>query len=150
LGVAYLDLTAGHAHEHGWNRQAWGVAIYPFIEQQPLYDAYDPKLRGTAYTNWCNTANSNGPGAPAAQAISTLFCPSDGMGGQARQFRHCPGKFCVSNYMAFLGDRPYECSLPVWHERFQLHCAPGLQTKKAAFGIGASRQVPLVALTNLA
>jgi hypothetical protein len=105
---------------------------------------------GTAYTNWCNTANSNGPGAPAAQAISTLFCPSDGMGGQARQFRHCPGTFCVCNYMAFLGDRPYECSLPVWHERFHLHWGPGLQTKKAAFGISASRQAPLVALNNLA
>ncbi len=90
--------TAGH----GWNRQTWGVTIYPYIEQQVLYQRYNPNLVGQSQTNWCNNANGKGPGAPASAPIAALLCPSDGMAGSTKTFS-C-GTYAMSNYMAYIGD----------------------------------------------
>jgi len=42
------------------------VAIYPFIEQQALFDQYNPNLVGGGGTNWAGTANTMPPNGPAA------------------------------------------------------------------------------------
>ena len=134
-GVTYFDPSipgAGWA-PHGWNRQAWGVAIYPFLEQQVLYDRYDPNL-SDGFENWWGTANANGPGAPLSQPISGLLCPSDGLGGTTKTFSG-GGTYCLSNYMGFLGDTPYDSALPASHPSFTPPAA-----KKAAFGIGVWRR----------
>ena len=91
------------AEGHGWNRQAWGVTIYPYIEQQTLYQRYDPNANGRSATNWCQSPNAVGPGAPASVSISALLCPSDGMGGLTKTFGSC-GTYAMSNYMAYIGD----------------------------------------------
>ena len=135
-GAACFDVMNSDSGGHNWNRQAWTVTVYPFIEQQNLYDKYDPDLVGLSLTNWWGTANTNGSGAPGSQPISTLLCPSDGVGGKTRTYSG--GVFCLSNYKAFIGDRPYLYALPPTHPRF-----PGpvsLEAKKAAFGIGVYRR----------
>jgi prepilin-type N-terminal cleavage/methylation domain-containing protein len=47
-GVAVFNFGATDSTGHGWNRQTWGVAIYPYIEQQALFDRYDPNLGGAS------------------------------------------------------------------------------------------------------
>jgi prepilin-type N-terminal cleavage/methylation domain-containing protein/prepilin-type processing-associated H-X9-DG protein len=132
-GVALFNFGTADATGHGWNRQAWGVTIYPFIEQLALYNLYKPNLPGSSGANWYRNANSNGVGAPASQPIGMLLCPSDGMGGKTKTFSG--GIFCTSNYMAFLGDRPYQSVLPRTCSAFVSPAA-----KKAAFGIGVCRR----------
>ena len=134
MGVNYADLKAGSATGHGWNRQSWGVAVYPFIEQMALYQRYDPNLKGVSFTNWCGTKNAQGPGAPASVPIATLLCPSDGLGGSTKDFNaYGCGVFCTSNYLVFMGDRSYFGGLPTWHPNFV-----GPPNRRSAFGIGYS------------
>jgi prepilin-type N-terminal cleavage/methylation domain-containing protein len=95
-----------------FRRQSWPVTIYPFMEQQSLYDRYNPNLNGVGNTNWWGTANSNpAVGGPACQPLATILCPSDGMGGSTRTYSGGI-VFCLSNYMAFLGDKPFLFSKP--------------------------------------
>ena len=137
-GVGYLDVEKvphpSSSTGHGWNRQTWGVAVYPFIEQQAAYDLYDPLLVGISYTNWCNTANSSTPDSPAAIPISILRCPTDPQQVNPRELG-C-GWFCVSNYMAVTGDRGYMHGLPSTHPNFV-----GPARLPAAFGIGVWRRI---------
>jgi prepilin-type N-terminal cleavage/methylation domain-containing protein/prepilin-type processing-associated H-X9-DG protein len=124
-----------------WNRQTWAVAIYPFIEQQALYDLYDPSLVGIGQTNWANTANSR-PTPPsstatkygaACPAIPTFLCPSDGMAGSTRAYNihGIDGTFCLTNYMVFVGDLPFKHTAPPAHP---FYSAPRART--AAFSPG--------------
>jgi prepilin-type N-terminal cleavage/methylation domain-containing protein/prepilin-type processing-associated H-X9-DG protein len=140
-GVSVFDIAHSDPYGHGWSRQAWGVTIYPFVEQQALFDRYQPSLpagpSGGA-TNWWNNANSNVPDAPASQPIALLLCPSDGVGGSTRKYNG--GTFCLSNYMAFLGNKSYRYSLPVSAPGFPDAAHPELQARKAAFGIGVWRR----------
>jgi prepilin-type processing-associated H-X9-DG protein len=62
-----------------------------------------------------------------------LLCPSDGQAGSTRV--NIFGTYCLSNYVAFLGDRPYLSALPPTHPYFQAPAAT-----KAAFGIGVYRR----------
>ncbi|MBN2292515.1 MAG: DUF1559 domain-containing protein [Pirellulales bacterium] len=132
-GVSLFDPVHADYGGHGWSRQAWGVTIYPYIEQQDLYDKYDPNLVGSSGTNWYRNANANGKGAPASQVISMLLCPSDGVGGKTKTFPG--GLYCLSNYMAFLGDLPYRHALPSSCPAFTAPSA-----KKAAFGVEVWRK----------
>lgn len=52
--------------DDGWGA-TWMIMIFPFIEQQALYDQYDCRLPGT------NTANQ----AVTATRVAALRCPSD-------------------------------------------------------------------------
>ena len=136
-GTAYLKLTDPSTQGHGWNRQTWAVAIYPFIEQQALFDRYNPNLGGasSSYANWAGTANSAPPNGPACQPISLLLCPSDGMAGSSRTHGGGTQTLCLSNYMGFMGDQPYQSGLPASHPNFVAPTA-----KPAAFGIGVWRR----------
>ncbi|MBN2292521.1 MAG: DUF1559 domain-containing protein, partial [Pirellulales bacterium] len=137
VGVGYTNVNSnkGDGFGHYWNRQAWGIAIYPFIEQMSLYERYDPNLVGASYTNWCRTANSDGDNSPAGTPISTLLCPSDGQAGPQR-VNSC-GTFALSNYMVFLGNKQYYHSLPANHPNFPTAEGASLD---AAFSIGIARK----------
>jgi prepilin-type N-terminal cleavage/methylation domain-containing protein len=135
-GAACFDIMHSDTSGHGWNRQAWTVTVYPFLEHDDLFDKYDPNLKGSSGTNWWGTWNTSGPGAPGSEPIATLLCPSDGVGGATRTYSG--GVFCLSNYKAFIGDRPYMYALPTNHPNFP--GSPSLQAKKAAFGIGVYRR----------
>jgi prepilin-type N-terminal cleavage/methylation domain-containing protein/prepilin-type processing-associated H-X9-DG protein len=132
-GTAYLDLSANSFLGFGYNRQAWGVDILPFIEQQSVFDRYDPKLVGVGYSNWYNTANSNSPDAPAAAQVASLLCPTDGQSEYPRKIGN--NWYALCNYLAFIGDRPYQHGLPSSHPNLN---APA--SKPAAFGTGVWRR----------
>jgi prepilin-type N-terminal cleavage/methylation domain-containing protein len=137
-GVSYLDVEKvphpSSSTGHGWNRQSWGVAVYPFIEEQAAYDLYDPTLPGVAHTNWCDTANSATRNSAAAIPISTLRCPTDPQ--QINPRENACGWYCVSNYLAVTGDRGYMHGLPSTHPNFV-----GPARLPAAFGIGVWRRI---------
>ena len=129
-GACWFDL---HVMSE-WNRQTWAVPIYPFIEQQALFDRYNPNLVGGAGTNWYDTANSDPTkNGPACQPIAMFLCPSDGLGGSTRTYTG--GTFCLSNYMAFLGDTPFRYVIPL-----RILMLPVGLAKNAAFGIGVWRR----------
>ncbi|MBN2292520.1 MAG: DUF1559 domain-containing protein [Pirellulales bacterium] len=138
-GVGYNNVkieTRTDTYGHSWNRQTWGIAIYPFIEQMSLYERYDPNLKGRSGTNWCETANSDGENSPAGRPVSTLLCPSDGQGGLVKK-GGC-GTLSLTNYMVFLGNKQYYHSLPTNHPNFPTGEGAALD---AAFSIGIARKL---------
>ena len=128
-GAIHDHATAtGGGITYGWNRQSWAIWIYPFLEQQNVYDRFDPKLPGRSNTCWCQNANSQGPDAPTAAVVPGFVCPSDGMGGQTRT-GSC-GTHCLSNYLGFFGDVAHDHGFPPDYPRY---VAPPNQP--AAFGM---------------
>jgi prepilin-type N-terminal cleavage/methylation domain-containing protein/prepilin-type processing-associated H-X9-DG protein len=113
----------------GPNRQTWAIWLYPYVEQQAAYDAFNPRLVASGNACWCNTANSTGPNPPTAAIITTFYCPSDGLGGTTKTIGSC-GRFALSNYLGFFGNIARDNGNPGASPR----------NKKAAFGInfGAS------------
>ena len=66
----------------GKPRTAWTVHLYPFLEQQNVYDRFDfCAAPGCGGAVWTNPINSQGIDPPTAAVISGLLCPSDGRGG---------------------------------------------------------------------
>jgi prepilin-type N-terminal cleavage/methylation domain-containing protein/prepilin-type processing-associated H-X9-DG protein len=117
---------------HGWNRQTWGVTIYPYIEQQTLYQRYNPNAVGNSGTNWCGTPNAVGPGAPASVPIPALLCPSDGLAGLTKTFS-C-GTYALSNYMAYMGD--FTFATLIANPAHPLYQGGPNISKKTAFWLG--------------
>jgi prepilin-type processing-associated H-X9-DG protein len=65
------------AKENVADRTTWTFLIYPFIEQQSLFDLYQGKLTSTYYNGVCyDTATMERPGAVS---ISAYQCASDPM-----------------------------------------------------------------------
>jgi len=120
----------GDTEAHGWNRQAWGVCIYPYIEQQTLYQRYNASATGRSGTNWCGTPNAVGPGAPASVSFSALLCPSDGLAGLTKTFGTC-GTYALSNYMAYIGD--FAWYNVVANETYPKYVGAANVSKKTAF-----------------
>ena len=122
------DLATASQYCPGRNRQSWAISLYPHLEQQNVFERFDPTLEGRSNTCWCETANSLGPDAPTAAVVPGFLCPSDGMGGKTRT-GSC-GTHCLSNYLAFFGDIAYYHGLTAEF--------PGYQeppNKPAAFGV---------------
>ena len=113
---------------YGANRQTWAISLYPFLEQQAVYDRFDPDLVGGGRACWCMTSNSQGPSAVTGVVVSGFFCPSDGMGGKI-QTSVC-GDLMKSNYMAFFGDIAHDNGIPPNESG-----AVSPPNKRAAFGI---------------
>jgi prepilin-type N-terminal cleavage/methylation domain-containing protein/prepilin-type processing-associated H-X9-DG protein len=134
-GAVFFNVATGPG-AHGANRQTWMVPLYPFIEQQAIYDKYQPNLVGGGGSNWAGTANTQPPNGPGCQPIAALLCPSDGLAGTTRTHGAGPTaqRIALSNYMAFMGNQPYTNGLPASNPA---HKTPA--SKKAVFGIGVWR-----------
>ena len=97
-------------------RITYMISLYPFLEQKPAYDRWDPTAPGTpdgygGTIPWCSSVNSLGDDAVTAVVVPTLVCPSDGMGGKTST-RVKYWTSCHSNYLAFFGDDNYASILP--------------------------------------
>ena len=86
LGETELDPRTGRMHN-------WVIAILPHMEEGPLYDQFNLKLRLV-----------DQPGSPQATEISMLLCPSDDARGRIYQHplltRNKP--FAKGNYAAYV------------------------------------------------
>lgn len=67
------DPRATVAEEGAWE-QTWAIAIFPFIEQKPLYDKLTPLMLTTRASRWSQTVPE------CNNTIETYVCPSDGYG----------------------------------------------------------------------
>jgi prepilin-type N-terminal cleavage/methylation domain-containing protein/prepilin-type processing-associated H-X9-DG protein len=80
-----------HGSPNGWG---WGPMIFPFLEQQPLYDVFQPVIGGMigtpTGTNWSGTLpapNTTFNGVRLLQQpVPTFLCPSDGSSTVLNQF----------------------------------------------------------------
>jgi prepilin-type N-terminal cleavage/methylation domain-containing protein len=132
-----------HAHPTHWAgpRLGYMIRLYPYFEQEALYNRFDPKIYKASADEygvgipWCGSANSVGPNAPTRAVVKNLLCPSDGLGGETCTYRDPDkgrelGTWNRSNYAAFFGDRNYGAFFPgqvPQNER-------GPQNKRAIFG----------------
>ena len=97
-------------------RITYMVALYPFLEQGPAFNRWDPKAPGTpdaygASVPWCASVNSLGNDPVTAVVVPNLLCPSDGLGGLTSTrvgYYTCNH----SNYLAFFGDANFGAILP--------------------------------------
>lgn len=97
-------------------RITYMISLYPFLEQKPAFDRWDPTAPGTpdgygGTIPWCSSVNSLGDDAVTAVVLPNLLCPSDGVGGRTST-RVTYWTSCHSNYLAFCGDDNYAAILP--------------------------------------
>ncbi len=93
----------------GGPRITWAIQIYPFLEETNVFDRFDFTLSPAGYV-FANNANSTGSTSATAIAISTLLCPSDGLGPSSKP--SVWGTFAKSNYLAFFGNIDYASACP--------------------------------------
>jgi len=105
-------------------RTTWSIWIYPYLEQEPAYNKFDPSLGSAAQISWYNNANSIGPNSATAAVVPAFYCPSDGLGVVTRTVPQ--GTYSFSNYLGFFGDISYGKGIP--------GAAPPVN-KRAAFGL---------------
>ena len=60
-----------------WPRLTWAIHLYPFLEQQGAYDAFDFNATGAGGYVGDDPKNCTGPDAPTAVVLPTMLCPSD-------------------------------------------------------------------------
>jgi prepilin-type processing-associated H-X9-DG protein len=58
-------------------RLSWNVYLYPYIEQNGIYNNFNFSLMGPQGMPWYGTANSLAVGAPTSIIVPTFVCPSD-------------------------------------------------------------------------
>ena len=100
------------AKEWAYPATTWSVFLYPYLEQGNVYHAFnfnhpgtDPALLGFVLFAPENSVN---PGAPCSVVVSTMLCPSDGMGGQVHHNPYVSGStFARGNYLGFFGNLDY-------------------------------------------
>jgi prepilin-type N-terminal cleavage/methylation domain-containing protein/prepilin-type processing-associated H-X9-DG protein len=90
--------------------------LYPYLEQVPAFERFNPNAEGTAdvfggFVPWCGSPNSQGPDPATAIVVPTLLCPSDGMGGKTSEYWTNLGTLIATwnncNYLGFYGDKNY-------------------------------------------
>lgn len=99
LGVLQDNLGA----EFGYPRLTWGIHLYPYIEQQAVYDQFifAPGVSGTMYLG----VNADHAGAPSRAVIPCMLCPSDSRGSTV--YAHPgikPNETSKGNYATFFGN----------------------------------------------
>jgi prepilin-type processing-associated H-X9-DG protein len=110
---------------NGSPRTTWAIHLYPYLEQQNVYDRFDFRVvPGAGGAVWTNPVNSQGSGAPTAVVISALLCPSDGMGDNIHIHPSGVGSYARGNYAGFFGNIDYGSAQPPF----------GAFHKRAAFG----------------
>lgn len=83
------------------------VALLPFMEQQPRYDAISTIAKNAANNSWPFASTSE-----FTDKIPTILCPSDGMASQPSPHQNmCRTSICVS-----LGDGMWHNARPDWGE----------------------------------
>ncbi len=104
--------TPSQSYSWWFPRITWALRLYPYVEQNNAYTAYDFTLPpSTGAAQWFDNANSQGPGAPTSLVVPVFLCPADGLGGSPKPWG-THGTFAVSNYLAFFGDKTYGGNLP--------------------------------------
>jgi len=138
--IVRADLASAGNGCSAYNRQSWMVTLLPFIEQTSLYLQYNPMYPGQGRTNWCGSANAVKPAGstvtpPLSVPISTILCPSDGLGGPTREYG-C-GIYAAGNYMAFQGNYSHAFQVPTICPQFVPVPAGNVPFYRAPFVTGA-------------
>jgi prepilin-type N-terminal cleavage/methylation domain-containing protein/prepilin-type processing-associated H-X9-DG protein len=100
LGVLQSSLATEFAYPR---LPLWAIALYPFVEQQAIYDQFDFKCRPAPGDRIFDCVqNAGSETAPTAQSIPVMLCPSDSRGAKiqiASGLYHARG-----NYAVFFGN----------------------------------------------
>jgi len=114
------NFPQGAVNNHSWYgnpRLTWAApALFPFIEQDNLYKAFNFSDLGPNGILWYRNTNSKGTDAASTGSgpynsvtsvvISTFQCPSDG--GDTTFTRSGRGTWALGNYMGFFGDQGHD------------------------------------------
>ena len=88
-------------------RTPWLFGVYPFLEEAPAFEKVEVSTSVDNGCWWVRTSNSVGPNAPTSVVVSTLLCPSDGLGGTRFTMQTNTtvfGTYALNNYLAFFGN----------------------------------------------
>jgi|LakMenEpi03Aug12_release.lakeMendotaPanAssembly.Ray.scaffolds.fasta_scaffold120662_2 prepilin-type N-terminal cleavage/methylation domain-containing protein/prepilin-type processing-associated H-X9-DG protein len=99
-GVQQTNLST----EFGFPRLTWGISVYPYIEQNAIYNQFTFSL-GIHDSMYLHALNSSGVNSLTAKVIPTMNCPSDGVGSSV--YAHpgiVPHVTSKGNYGAFFGN----------------------------------------------
>ena len=97
-------------------RENWVIMILPFLEQQPLYDAFDLSL----------PINNDRNAAPRSTRLSVMCCPSDP--NNQTPYSGLPGSSQTSNHGSNWGRGNYGANGALGHQSDSAHCdlIPGI------------------------
>jgi hypothetical protein len=95
---------------HGFPRTTWVIHLFPYIEQQNLYDKLDFKVP-TGNGMWTDAANCKGTAPPTAVVVKALLCPSDS-GNETHYHPDVVATYARGNYAAFFGNLDTGASMP--------------------------------------
>ena len=97
LGVLQSNLDT----EFSYPRLTWAIHLYPFLEQQAIYDQFDFKCQPSHGRIMDCSQNGGSRDAPAAQSVPGMLCPSDG----GTTLNESPNGFHArGNYAVFFGN----------------------------------------------
>ena len=87
-------------------RITFAIYLYPYLEEQTTYNAFDFELLGPIGVPWHATTNSNSRSAPTAKLVSSYLCPSDsGSSIVDLSYANVASFQSTGNYMGFFGDQ---------------------------------------------
>jgi len=96
-------------------RITYMIELYPYLEQQAIYNRFDRSAQGTpdgwgGYIACCQTTNSVPPNNPTAYIVPILLCPSDGVG--TNPINHVVdgqiwARCSKANYLRFFGGKNF-------------------------------------------
>jgi prepilin-type N-terminal cleavage/methylation domain-containing protein/prepilin-type processing-associated H-X9-DG protein len=98
LGVLQSNLGS----EFAYPRLTWAIHLYPFIEQQAIYDQFDFECRPGHDRIMDCTQNAGTREAPAARPVPGMHCPSDARGAAIQSSGN--GFHARGNYAVFFGN----------------------------------------------
>jgi prepilin-type N-terminal cleavage/methylation domain-containing protein/prepilin-type processing-associated H-X9-DG protein len=80
-------------------RMSYVLYVYPFIEQNNLFELFSFNVPNNGVGPWYDCSNSIGAGAPTSVVVPTLLCPSD-IG--ITSYSNSDGAYCTGNYLVFM------------------------------------------------
>ncbi len=93
-------------------RTTWTIHLYPYLEQQNLYDRFNFEASpGGGGAVWTNPVNTTGVNSVTPLPVKAFLCPSD-TGAKFHYHPDIVANYARGNYAAFFGNLDYGAATP--------------------------------------